>query len=168
MGVIQPIPFFFIMDALELLEVIEQLDVTKVATEAFAESTDDYVRLNREQMMEGKTITGDDISPSYFEDPFFKTPEAAKKYSDWKDKITPNPKRKKGVPNLYITGPFHQSLQMEVEKDEYLLSSDYKDAESILSKFDDVLGLNDEKREKLIDGKLGETFYDKLHEETGL
>jgi hypothetical protein len=159
------------MDALELLDTIENLNIKQVAADSLEENKDLFLDLNREQLMEGKLSTGNDISPTYLEDPFFKTREAAQKYSDWKDKITPNPKRKKGVPNLFITGPFHNSLEMEVMKDkgEYEINSTYKDAESIMDTFTtDILGLNDEKMEELIEKKLGETFYDKLHEETGL
>lgn len=156
------------MDALELLEVIEQLDVKQVAADSLSESKGEFIALNQEQMLEGKTSLGDDISPSYLEDPYFKTKESAQRYSDWKDDITPNPKRKKGVPNLYIIGSFHNSLEMEVKKDEYVLSAGYKDAASILGKFHDVLGLNDEKREQLIEEKLEPVFFEKLHEETGL
>jgi hypothetical protein len=157
------------MDALELLGNIEQLDIVKVAGEALAECTEEFVNLNREQLLEGLLSTGHEITPSYFEDPFFKTPEAAKRYSDWKDQITPNPKRSKGTPNLFIIGSFHQSISMEVKEGEYEIGSDYKDAESITGKFtENIFGLDEEKRGELIDEKLEEVFFQKSHEELGL
>jgi dihydroorotase len=164
----QPSPFYY-MDALEMIQNLEQLDVKKIAADALDESRSEFIALNREQLLEGRLSTGDDISPSYFEDPYFKTPESAKRYSDWKDKITPHPKRNKGTPNLFIIGSFHQSIGMEVDGDEFEMMSDYKDAGSILSKFsEDIFGLNEEKAEALIDKTLAPTFYEKAHEQLGL
>src|SRR5690349_16298463 len=95
---------------IDLLENLEAVDIDNAAINALSRHDEDMERLNRKQLLEGKLSTGRDLHPTYLEDPFFKTKEAAQKYSDWKDKITPNPKRKKGVPNLYITGPFHRSI----------------------------------------------------------
>jgi hypothetical protein len=156
-------------DALEVLENLEALDITVAASAALSDHTYQFVALNREQLMEGKLSTGQDITPSYFDDPYFKTPEAAKKYSDWKDSITPNQKRKKGTPNLYIIGTYHGSIGMEVKDGEYELKSEYKDAASIERKFsNNIYGLDEENAEKLIEGGLEDSFYDKAKQITGL
>jgi hypothetical protein len=157
------------MDALELLENIEALDIETIAGDALRDHQDRYVELNKEQLLEGKLSTGMDITPSYLSDPYFKTPAAAQKYSDWKDKITPNPKRGKGVPNLFIIGSFHNSISMEIKKDSYEILSDYKDAGDIMSKFtENIFGLDEEKAEQLIEEGLADSFYDKAHEQLGI
>jgi hypothetical protein len=156
-------------DALEVLESLESLNIEQAAIEAFQEHKGRYLILNKEQLLEGKLSTGQDLHPLYFNDPFFKTPEAAKRYSDWKDKITPHSKRKKGVPNLYIIGTYHGSIQLEIVGNEYELHSEYKDAASIESKFtNNIYGLNEEKAEEFIEDGMEETFYGKIHEQTGL
>lgn len=157
------------MDALEFLEVIEKFDVKQPASEAFAECVGDVLTLNQEQLLEGKLSSGEDITPTYFDDPYFKTPEAAKKYSDWKDKITPNPKRKSGTPNLFIIGTFHRSLGLEVEGENYSYVSTFEKEIDIVRKFsEEIYGLSEEKREILIEEKLEELFFDKVHEKLGL
>lgn len=156
-------------DALEVLENLEQLDLDEIASDAFREHSGKVVLLNREQLLEGKLSTGEDLSPTYFNDPYFKTPEAAKRYSEWKDKITPNSKRKKGVPNLFIIGTYHQSIELEVFKDEYEMSSNFKSAASIENKYGlEIYGLNDDKKEELFDDGLEDTLFEKINEKTGL
>lgn len=105
------------------------------------------VQLNREQMLEGKRRDGKDISPSYFEDPWFKSIESAKAYSEWKDRITPNPKRKKGVPNLFIVGTFHNGITIDVTGESIKFNSDFYAAADIERKFTGMIySLNVEKR----------------------
>ncbi|RYZ78338.1 MAG: hypothetical protein EOP04_29920, partial [Proteobacteria bacterium] len=152
------------MDALELIENLKQLDIPAAASAGLFRAREDFVLLNQQQMLEGKLANGRDIYPTYFEDPYFKTPEAAKRYSDWKDKITPNPKRKKGVPNLFINGAFHNSLTLEVQDQEYLVNASFFKAEAIIDKFtEDVLGLNENNAEILIDENLETPFRTRIY-----
>ena len=99
--------------------------------------------LNREQMMEGKTNKGEDITPKYLDNPYFKSKESAQRYSDWKDDITPSSKRKKGVPNLFINGKFHNSLEAVLSKDFINVKTD-SFGEDIIQVHHNVLGLNEE------------------------
>lgn len=75
---------------------------------------DEYLTIQKQQLMEGKDSSGGDLKPGYLEDPFFKTPKAAAAYLRWKQHITPNPKRNPNAPNLFITGVFHGSLNVTV------------------------------------------------------
>lgn len=102
-----------------LTQVIDRLtslrDGLPLLVEKAAEETkDSYVDMNRAQLFDGKTRTGEDIRPSYFEDPYFQTPQAAQRYSDWKDRVTPSLRRTKGTPNLYINGYYYSSLGAKV------------------------------------------------------
>src|ERR1044072_1903301 len=119
----------------------------EVAATSIRKTGANLVQLNREQMMEGKRRDGKDISPSYFEDPWFKSIESAKAYSEWKDRITPNSKRKKGVPNLFIVGTFHNSISIDVTGESIKFNSDFYAAADIERRFTGMIySLNVEKR----------------------
>jgi hypothetical protein len=108
------------------------------------------LNLNRDQMWEGKDTRGIDIEPSYLDNPYFKSQEAAENYSVWKQKITPNPKRNKYAPNLFITGYFHNSLNITFVSNTALkIYSAVPLASKILSVHKNVLGLNIEKISEL-------------------
>lgn len=142
-----------------LLEKWTQIDVELIAEVSVANTKEEMLDLNLEQMMEGKTKEGTDISPSYLEDPYFKSRESAQRYSDWKDKITPNPKRKKGVPNYYINGQYHSSIEIEVNGESIDFSSSFSGAADIAQKTGGKLfGLNAEKRVPYIDNYLRKEF----------
>jgi len=104
--------------------------------------SEEFVRLNKEQLMEGKSSLGVDMSPSYLNDPFFKTYLAAKTYRDWKQRITPNPNRNPDAPNLYITGQFHSGFFMNRQGEEFVIDSNDKNTDDIESTFKHVFGLS--------------------------
>lgn len=121
------------------------------AAKALEKDKEKILSLNRLQLFEGKDSDGNDLSPTYQEDPYFKTRESAQRYSDWKDKITPNPKRKPGVPNLYINGYFHNSIDASVRVDGIQFDSSFDKASSIENKFGShIYGLNDESKTELM------------------
>lgn len=112
----------------------------KVSIEAVLETTVDDTKeqllaLNKQQMYSGKLRTGQDITPSYLDDPYFKSTAAAQRYSDWKDEITPDQNRKKGTPNLFINGAFYDSIGISVGSGDIKFDASFKDANSIESKF---------------------------------
>ncbi len=89
----------------------------------------------REQLYSGIDGNGVPLSPSYSDDPYFREPRAGfydeeadhwvpcfmhpERYIAWKQRITPPlagerlglPARPTGVPNLFIVGTFHTSIQ---------------------------------------------------------
>lgn len=132
------------------------LDLLEMAAEALTLTQDRFLFLQKEQLYEGKDRTGRSPHPFYTEDPFFKTPESAQRYSDWKDAITPNPKREKGAPNFFITGFWYDSLKLVVTG----LKIDFPNAiPQIEQKWGEtILGLNDEKRAIYIETSLLPTF----------
>lgn len=134
----------------------------EAAKDALVTTGDRLVEINREQMLEGKRRDGKDISPTYLEDPFFENVEEAIGYSEWKDSITPNPKRKRGVPNLFIDGTFHRSITMDVSGDSLKFHSTFEAAGEIERKFALIYGLNAEKRTVFIAGWLRKEFVDRM------
>lgn len=160
---------FAMADALDLIETLQNLDVVTIASDTLAEHAELIEEKNREQLMEGKLSTGKDITPSYLDDPYFKSREAAQRYSDWKDQITPHPKRKKGTPNLFITGPFHQSIEFKVTGDEFEFHSSFPKAGDIERKFsEDIYGPGEEKMQEVLDAGMEESWQNKIQAATGL
>lgn len=104
----------------------------------------EFVELNKQQLMEGKSSIGDNLRPSYLQDTYFKSIIAATKYKKWKQKITPNPKRNPNAPNLYITGKFHSGFHIKKGGEEFIIDSNDKNTGKIKSKYNHVFGLTPE------------------------
>lgn len=102
--------------------------------------------LQREQWSEGRGVDGEYIRPFYSEDPYFKSALAAEKYATWKEKITPNPKRPKDVPNLLINGYFYSTLRPKVDGMVFEIDSPSELGEKVLEEHPTAQGLNAEKR----------------------
>lgn len=141
---------------------VQALKPVEAAKAALVTTGDRLVEINREQMLEGKRKDGNDISPTHLEDPFFENVEEAIGYSEWKDTITPHPKRKSGVPNLYIDGTFHRSITMDVTGDSLKFRSTFAAAAEIERKFALIYGLNSEKRAFYINGWLRKEFVETI------
>lgn len=105
--------------------------------------------MNRQQMMDGQNNEGVEIRPLYSQDPYFKTPASAQAYISWKQIITPNTKRNPDVPNLFIDGTFHRSLQLFRVGPKIMIKGNASFADNIDSKFNDVLGLAPYNQERL-------------------
>lgn len=107
-----------------------------MAIDSVEETKDYYTMMNLEQMMNGKRRDGKDITPYYWDDPYFKSYSQAMAYSDWKDRIEPfKTKRRPGVPNLYINGYYHNSISSKVGPDGISLNSKWGESSEIESKY---------------------------------
>lgn len=135
----------------DLLDSLRSFDIVASAAECLIEHAADVEELQRAQLYDGKTATGADLSPTYFTDPYFKTPAQAKAYSAWKDRITPNPRRKKGVPNLFIVGAFHSTIQFIPNAiGGWRFQSGFFAAPKMIRKYGtDMFGLNDDFKGRL-------------------
>lgn len=129
----------------EVLRRLEKVDEPAAVVTVLQRKSPELLELNREQLLEGKGRDGEDLTPSYFDDPFFKTQEAAARYSAWKDLITPNAKRKSGTPNLIIDGQWvHNVLRVGVDANKLTFAIDSPIGEKIFAKYGArVAGLND-------------------------
>jgi hypothetical protein len=151
-----------------LYNKIAALDTNAIAIESITESVDEIRRYNLQQMLDGKTNKGLDITPSYFNDPFFKTPEAARAYSAWKDKISPPSNRKPGTPNYYINGYFHSTVKVEVVGEVLKIGSAATIGKLIEAKQPDLMGLSPENKKLLIEHVILPRFKMKIERLTGL
>ncbi|HEY8969717.1 MAG TPA: hypothetical protein VIM64_11510 [Puia sp.] len=119
----------------------QALTLTDEAANIITDNATEVGDLNREQLYKGLDANGQFLSPKYSEDPFFKTREAAERYAQWKMRITPDPDRPKDVPNLYITGRYHESRQVKVEGNKLVFLSDDPNASKIKGKYRNIDGL---------------------------
>lgn len=118
---------------------VKAFDAAAAAQRAMADTVDDLMVENKAQLFDGKLRDGNDLSPTYLTDPYFKSPLAAQRYSDWKDTITPNSNRKRGVPNLFIDGTFYRSWSIGINGDMVRYQASFSESGSILAKFGALL-----------------------------
>lgn len=112
----------------------------------------EIVEQQRIQLLEGKTSEGKDIHPFYTEDikprGWFHTRESAQRYADWKQTISYpySVKRNPSAPNLYVTGVFHDDLNVSFGADSVAIVPDTAYASNIMAKYGrGMFGLNKEK-----------------------
>lgn len=168
MAVILIAAFFYNMTIRGLYNKIQTVDTNKVVQETMEQTTDEILTYNLNQLIDGKTSTGEDITPSYLDDPYFKTREAAQRYSDWKDRISPASKRKKGTPNLFINGYYHSTRRVSIVDGKVVWTSSYKGAGDIERKFKNIDGLNKDSRSEFIPLILRPVFRQKMEAAIGL
>jgi hypothetical protein len=147
---------------------IISVDTDKIAVESVTETTEEIRKYNLKQMLDGKTSSGVDITPTYLTDPFFKTPEAALRYSKWKDELSPASNRKSGVPNFYINGFYHNSVEVKVEGEKIVTKSNTLIGKKIEAKQPELYGLSPESRSVFIPFVLRPRFNAKMRLATGL
>lgn len=104
------------MNVLELRNNLLALNIPEKIIELNEKHAKEFIKANTDQMWDGQNPDGTDISPSYLDDPYFKTRKAAMAYANWKFKLTPNSKRNKYAPNLFINGYFYDTLVLNAKK----------------------------------------------------
>lgn len=108
------------------------------------------LELNKTQLLSGRDTDGKLFSPGYTSDPFFKTPEAAQKYAEWKAKWQSvhdslieqkglYPTKPANIPNLIITGLFQDNMFVNVSNDTYTIDSTYRKSKDIESKYNGLV-----------------------------
>lgn len=112
----------------------------------------EIVEQQRIQLLEGKGSDGKDLNPFYTEDlkpsGYFKSRESAQRYADWKSTLSypSNVRRNPNAPNLYITGVFHDDLNVDFRANELAIIPDTAYAANIMGKYGfGVFGLCSEK-----------------------
>lgn len=138
-----------IYTALQFWEEMRDGGIVREVAEAMVFQKEEIHNVLSDQLLEGRDSKGELITPSYFTDSYFKTPEAAQRYSDWKDRISPPTSRPSGTPNLFINGRYHSSLNLVVTGDVYTFLSNDPNAPEIQTRFADAIGLSPESRQKV-------------------
>ena len=151
-----------------LYNKIQAVDINKITQETFEGTEEEIRQYNLGQLIDGKTNKGVDITPSYLDDPYFKTKEQAQAYSDWKDRISPRSKRRKGTPNLFINGFYHRSIKVAIQGDKIIYNSSFSEAPDIENTFKNIYGLNPDSRKKFISFVLRPVFNHLIQAATGL
>ena len=99
------------------------------------------VEQQRIQLMMGKGSDGKDLHPFYSEDikprGYFKSGASAKAYAAWKQTISYpyQVQRNPDAPNLYITGVFHDDLNVQFGADSLQIIPDTAYAANIMAKY---------------------------------
>lgn len=117
-----------------------------------------------EQLYSGLDGDTNSLRPSYSNDPFFDIKgrwyHDSDGYIEWKKDITPPiasprlnlPPRPIDVPNLYITGTFHESIRATVNGGKVLINTvGFSDGPDIVRKYgDNILNLGMDAREYIV------------------
>lgn len=131
----------------EMQRRLKGFSIVSEMADSVEETKDEIISLNRMQLLRGLTKEGDYLSPKYSEDPFFKSKESAQRYAAWKKKIEPvKTDRPEDVPNLFITGVFHNEIKIDVNASEYTFSNSASFASSVEGKFKDIYGMTTESK----------------------
>lgn len=157
-----------ITDIRKLIDDLKGFNAGDVLQEIVENNLELLADLQRDQWMEGRGGDGEFIRPYYSENPYFKTPESAKKYAKWKQIITPNPQRPEDVPNLFINGYLHSSLYTSLRQDVFDITSDVDFAPKVFDVHKNAQGLNEEKRLLFAENITLPEFSKVLKEKTGL
>ena len=103
----------------------------------------------RTQLLMGKGSDGQDIHPFYSEDlkpqGYFKSSATAANYRGWKQELSypKNVQRNPDAPNLYITGVFHNDLNVSFGADALSIVPDTAYAANIMAKYGmNIFGLS--------------------------
>lgn len=128
----------------------------KSCMDCLQENSIEVADLVREQLYSGLDGNTNSLRPGYPDDPYFHETTTVWRnnpdgYIAWKKKITPPitsprlnlPPRPVDVPNLYITGPFHESIRASVTGDTLSIDTvGFVDGPDIVRKYgDDILKL---------------------------
>ena len=102
----------------------------------------------KEQLFEGKSVTGEDMRPYYSEDlkprGYFHSAQSAGRYAAWKQDLSYpySAQRNPDAPNLYINGKFHSELGIDMGPDRVNIIDTTAKAKEIMSKYAGQFGLN--------------------------
>lgn len=103
--------------------VNDGLQSGEIVRNVVVQHPDDIMELQRIQLLQGKSASGEDIRPFYSEDlkpdGYFYSVESAGRYAAWKQDLEYpyTVSRNPDAPNLYITGKFHSEIGVEFGPD---------------------------------------------------
>lgn len=109
----------------------------------------EIVDQQRTQLLMGKGSDGNDIHPFYMEDlkphGYFRSRASAENYKAWKQQLSypKSVQRNPDAPNLYITGLFHNDLNVSFGTEQLAIVPDTAYAANIMRKYGmNIFGLN--------------------------
>ncbi len=117
-------------------------------------NADELLQLRKDEILLGRDSDGNPFSPDYLHDPYFKSPQAALAYANYKYRFEAlhnsriehslmYPNKDSDTPNLRFTlkqwrpgENFQDSMFIHTDKDGFIIGSTYEDAASINAKYD--------------------------------
>ena len=147
----------------DLLSKLTSLDVDVLVSESNKVFATKMLSEFKDQLWDGKNADGNNITPSYLDDPYFKTKKQAEAYANWKNRITPNSRRDKNTPNLFINGFFYDSLRIETDR-----SISFNGWGSVVTKYSDQLNLSPDSKEVIKKEGFEDHFLKSIEAQTGL
>ncbi len=134
--------------------VSKNISTVDTVIERVAEQNKDVIlSLNKDQLLFGRNTDGDLLSPSYLDDPYFKTEKQAQWYAGMKYNLERahaarihNPQlfvtKPRNTPNLIVSGAFQGGMLIVIGGNRFEISSTYEDTADIESKYNyKVFGL---------------------------
>ncbi|MBD8389663.1 hypothetical protein [Dysgonomonas sp. BGC7] len=132
-----------------------------IVSEEVNKTSDVILDLNRDQLLYGRDTAGNELTPGYLSDPYFKTFEQARTYFYMKfsmlqdhesmksyTKVQLFPKKDYNTPNLIVNGNFfYNYFFITVSLDNYTIGSSGKAASDIEQKYGKVYGLAPQSRQ---------------------
>ena len=119
----------------------QDMDSGRLTREVMMRHGEHIVEQQRVQLFMGKGSNGEDLHPFYSEDlkpqGYFKNRKSASQYAAWKQTISYpyTVKRNPDAPNLYITGVFHDDLNINFGPDSLSIVPDTSYAANIMKKY---------------------------------
>ena len=124
------------------LQIVEDTMFSTIENYA-KKNTELFLKLQKQQLWDGKTIENKEIHPLHTENSFFKTREDAEKYIEWKESFTKNSKRNRNVPNLFIRGDFYSEIEITSDISGINFYAEGKMSSKIIHVFKNILGFTD-------------------------
>lgn len=133
----------------EMLNRFRALDLEQIAATVISRDPEKLADLNRQQLRKGKDAKGGWLL-RYSEDPFFKTPQAADNYAQWKQRLGhTDPEKPFDVADYFINGYTHNTITARVSGRYVTIGSNVSWAGEIEQKNDnEAFGLNEESKEQ--------------------
>lgn len=131
------------------LEDLANGKIAEFIGEILDEDKSVLVELQKDQLYSGQNAEGGRLAPSYLNDPYFKSPAAALRYAQFKEKLNQRRgnsifgKKDFEVPNLIVNGKlFYDTIFAQVTDKSLIISAQSSILAKLETKYQFVLGLN--------------------------
>lgn len=149
------------------------LNIPEKIVELNEKHAKEFTGANARQMWNGKNPDGSDITPSYSNDPYFKTKEAARNYAKWKARREymnrsdlGQSSRNEDTPNLFINGFFYSTLELNAKTPAIVVKDPF--GSKVAGSHQKALGVSQENLSDIAKRVYLPDFFKYLEDKTGL
>lgn len=121
-----------------MLEAVLKIDLQKSIVETMVVTEDEYLKLQKDQLLHGLNAKGEEIG-------FYRNEDYADK------KHRQNPKAGFGNVDLKLTGSFYEGISTHISNEGFLIESSDAKAPALEKKYGDPFGLADERKQSYAD-----------------